>query len=326
MKIILKAVGHYVPDQIITNDELIERESLKIKSSWVEHRIGIRERRWASDDQLASDLAIEAIKTLQLKNFKGALWLSTISQDYLTPSTSSRVKAKLQWKHELPCFDLNSACAGHLFALEMAYQRLLCSDEVEALVVSSEIRSRFTNPKDRRTVFLFADGASAFHLVKKSANTNAGIEWTLSKTLTCESLDIYIPAGGSALPLAQVNDSSETFIKMNDGPKIFDLTTNALVAAIMESLETKNLTLQDYDFFVFHQGNTLIIKTVLEKLGLGLEKTHINFERYGNTSSASMGIALSEAVQLGKIKTGDRVLLMAMGAGHHMGMTSIVWS
>jgi 3-oxoacyl-[acyl-carrier-protein] synthase III len=326
MSIILHKVAHYVPERVITNDQLIERESLKIKASWVEHRIGIKERRWAHDDESASDLAIKAIHKLGLQNFNGALWLATISQDYLTPSTSSLIKAKLGWKHDAPTFDVNGACAGHLFALEMAYHRLLNTSETEALVVASEVRSRFTNPKDRRTVFLFADGAAVFHLKKNEDSEHSGIEWTLSKTLTSETLDIYIPAGGSTLPLSKLTDPSDAFIKMNDGPKIFELTTNALVQSITESIQGKGQTLDNFSFFVFHQGNTAIITTVLEKLGISLEKTHINFDRYGNTSSASMGIALSEAYELGKINKGDRVLLLAMGAGHHLSMASIVWS
>jgi len=231
----------------------------------------------------------------------------------------------LGFDNDYPAFDINAACAGQLFALEAAYHRLCMTDENEALVIASEVRSRFLNKSDRRTVFLFADGATAFHLVKDDHNESYGIDWIVSKTIPSKDLEILVPGGGSVSPFGDNVNKVEPFIKMNDGPKIFRLTTQTLLCNIQEILAKKKQSVNDFDFFVFHQGNSHIIHTVLDELGIDHKKTFINFGHFGNTSSASMGIAFSEACDKGLIRKGSRVLMMAMGAGYHMGLTSIVW-
>ncbi|MBL6988931.1 MAG: ketoacyl-ACP synthase III [Bacteriovoracaceae bacterium] len=320
-----KNIAHFVPEKIVTNNDIIAANSLKMKDSWIQKRIGIYERRWVDEKIAASDLAVMAAKKLNMNNFQGAIWVSTISQDYFTPSTASIIKNKLNLEHDYPAIDLNAACAGQIFALEMAVSRLLTTDEKEALVIATEVRSKFLNKLDRRTVFLFADGACAIHLVKEE-NSQGNIEWTRCQTIPSDSYEILVLGGGSVHPFDQNNESEYTpFIKMQDGDKIFQRTTESLVTVISGSLKKYNSKISDYDFFVFHQGNGAIIKKVLEAMNVSTDKTLINFDKFGNTSSASMGIALSEAVQQKKINKGDKVLVMAMGAGYHIGLASIVW-
>ena len=323
--IIIEEISHFVPDNVITNEDLIKKYSLKMKSEWVEKRIGITERRWVSNEA-ASDLVVKACEKIDLTNFKGSLWVSTISGDYITPSTASIIKRKLNLKDHFPAIDINAACAGQLFALESAYLRLLNTSETEALVVATEVRSKWLNKKDRRTVFLFGDGACVIKL-KKVSIKDKGLRWCHSQTIASEGNDIFIPAGGSQLPISsQELEEKLNFIKMNDGTGIFEKTTENLVNVVTECLSNKNETIDEYDFFIFHQGNGAIIKKICENLKIDLSKTHINFHKYGNTSSASLGIALSEAAAEKKIKKGDRVLLLAMGAGYHISCSSILWS
>lgn len=323
-KVWIKDIAFYVPERKVTNDEIIEAHGLKMKASWIEKRIGITHRRWADKDQAASDLAIEAAKKLNLKNFKGSIWVSTISQDYFTPSTASIIKAKLDLSDDLPAMDVNNACAGQIFALDCAVSRLKTNDEKEALVFATEVRSRFLNMKDRRTVFLFGDGAVVFHL-EKSDDAPGEVEWCISKTIPSKDFEILVPDGGSRNPYMDDIEKYHPYIKMQDGEKIFQATTESLIDIISEALAKNNLTVEDYDYYVFHQGNGAIISKVCDKLGISDDKTWVNFGTYGNTSSASMGIALAEAHKLGKIKKGNRVLVMAMGAGFHIGLASIKW-
>jgi 3-oxoacyl-[acyl-carrier-protein] synthase-3 len=321
----LAAVAHYVPDRVVSNQEIIDARALKMKSAWLEKNIGIRERRWAAPEQAASDLAVKAVEQLGLGDFRGSLWVSTVSPDYFTPSTSSLVKGKLGWQGDAPAFDVSAACAGHLFALESAAQRLRASDETEAVVVATEVRSRFLNPDDRRTVFLFGDGAAAF-LLRKEANAPGKVEWVRSRTRASKEFEILVPGGGSVRPAsAAMLADSDQYIRMNDGQRISELTTSTLVQEIRGALAEHGRAVADYDYYVFHQGNASIAGKICEEIGVPAAKTWVNFDRFGNTSSASLGIALSEAHQKGLVPKGGRVLLMAMGAGYHFSIASLRW-
>lgn len=327
MKVWIKRITHSAPENIVSNQDIILANNLKIKDEWIKNRIGIENRRWADKSTTASDLAVEAIKKMNLTSFDGPIFVSTISSDYPTPSTASLIKSKLELENDAPAIDLNAACAGHLFALDLAQAKLLTSDYKQALVVATETRSKFLNKTDRRTVFLFSDAAAVF-LIEKCENPPGAIEWIESKTIASKDFEILVPGGGSAAPYGESDEERKSFypyIKMNDGEKIFEATTISLVTMITESLLKYQKTIADYDFFVFHQGNGHIIKNICENLNIPLNKTEIAFNQYGNSSSSSMGLAFSLALESGKIKKGNRVLILAMGAGYHIGMASILW-
>ena len=264
---------------------------------------------------------------MNLASFDGPIFVSTISPDYPTPSTASVIKSKLQWDSDAPAIDISAACAGHLFALDLAKSKLLTSDYKQALVVATETRSKFLNKADRRTVFLFSDAAAVF-LIEKNDNAPGSIEWIETKTIASKDFEILVPSGGSAAPYGESDEVKKSFypyIKMNDGEKIFEATTISLVSMVEASLTKYNKQISDFDFFIFHQGNGDIIKNICKNLNVPIEKTEIVFNQYGNSSSSSMGVALSIALQNGNIKTGDRVLLLSMGAGYHIGLASILW-
>ena len=325
MGIKIKAVSHYLPENIITNDDIINKYELRTSSKIVEKVIGIKQRRWASEDQATSDLAYLACKDIDLTQFDGPIFLSTITGDYLTPSTSSVIKSKLKIKGHAPTFDINAACAGKIFALDTAINYLKGSKYNQALVIASECRSRFTNKKDRKTTFLFADAASAILLEKDNSNDDS-IEWIHTKTEASDHFEILIPAGGTKAPINhELIDQNQHLIKINDGTKIGEITTTRLIDTINQALEENNQKLDDFDQFIFHQGNGNLIKTIANKLNIDLDKVTINFPEYGNSSSASIGVSLSEHVNSSSIKDGERILLMAMGAGYHIGMASVIW-
>jgi 3-oxoacyl-(acyl-carrier-protein) synthase III len=319
-------IGSYVPELIVTNDDLINKEGLKMKASWIERNLGITHRRWAAPDQAASDLAVKSLEGFDLGNFEGAMWVSTISPDYLTPSTASLIKKKLKLKTTLPAIDMSAACSGWIFALESGAVRLQGSSEQEALVIATEVRSRYLNPKDRRTVFLFADGAVSAHLTKvKPKTAHFKLAWTHLSTIPAEDFEILVPAGGSVKPItAEVLATGDHFIQMVDGNAIVEATQKMLIDVILNSIGDNKPT--DYDLVLFHQGNKRLILSILELLGLEASRTHITFDKYGNSSSASVGVTLKDALDHHTLRQGAKVLLVTFGAGQHLGLSELVWN
>lgn len=324
--IYISSIESYLPENSVTNNEIINKNNLKIKSSWIEKNIGITCRRWASADEAASDLATKAILKMQTNELDGALWVSTISPDYLTPSTSSIIKKKANLTTKAPAFDISAACSGWIFALENAAIRLTATDEKEALVIATEVRSKFLNLLDRRTVFLFGDGAvSAKILKQRPANSFFKLNWTYTSTIPSPIIEILVPAGGSVSPINQENLSKgEQYINMVDGNSIVAATHSHLIDSIKSIL--KDQTLNDYDLVLFHQGNKQLILSILKELKLDESKTHITFDKYGNSSSASIGITLKDALIENKIKDNSKILMITFGAGQHLGLAELIWN
>jgi 3-oxoacyl-(acyl-carrier-protein) synthase III len=323
--IYLKKITACLPERTVTNDEIIANEGLKMKAAWIESRIGIRERRWAAPNQAASDLAFEAVR--DLGTGEATLFVSTISPDFLTPSTASILKRKLGWTGDRPATDIAAACAGLVFGFELAHHRLLATEEKNVIVCATEVRSRFLNPKDRRTVFIFGDAACAFWFARESEGSIARLDWTSARTEASPEIEILIPGGGSRAPLtAESLARGDAAIQMVDGAGIESAVEGLLLEKLRQELGSRSETVADYDFFVFHQGNSRMIREVCAALGIRENQTLLNFERYGNSSSASVGVVLEEAARLGRIAPGDRVLMIAMGAGRHLGLCGLTWN
>ncbi len=319
-------IGSCVPEQIVTNDDLIARESLKMKASWVEKNLGITQRRWAAADQAASDLAVNSLAGYNYEKFDGAIWVSTISPDYLTPSTSSLIKKKLKLSKPSPTFDISAACSGWIFALESAAVRMQASGETEAFAIATEVRSRYLNPKDRRTVFLFADGAVSAHLTNSRPTTSHfRISWTHLSTIPATDFEILVPAGGSVKPLSlEVLENSEQYIQMVDGNSIVEATHKHLIEVILSLVPQDKLL--EYDLILFHQGNKRLILNILALLGLDDSKTHITFDKFGNSSSASIGVTLKDALDTRELVNGAKVLMVTFGHGQHLGLAELIWN
>ena len=318
-------ISHYLPEQIIDNEQIIAAKNLKMKASWIETRLGITHRRWASADQAASDLVVEALK--KKSALEAPLILSTISPDYLTPSTSSEIKRKMNWSDLSVGIDISAACAGFIFALEMAALRISAGSTSSCYACASEVRSRFLDMSDRRTVFLFGDAAACALLTDSKENFQGQLLWTSTYTSSKGPAEILVPAGGSKKPIGEEElKNSEHKIRMIDGGAIEDTIYTQLIERVQYNLKLRQENFKDYDFIVFHQGNSTLLKNVCAQIGFNENQTHINFNTYGNSSSASLGVALSEAIELKKIKPGSKILLVAMGAGYHLGIAGLSWN
>jgi 3-oxoacyl-[acyl-carrier-protein] synthase-3 len=316
----------YVPESRITNQQLIDTYKIRMKADWIQNRIGINTRAWALDEEAASDLALKAIRKMN-NPIEGSLFLSTISQDYLTPTTSSELKRKLNWAQSLSAVDVSASCAGFIFAIEMAASRLYMTQNQVTYAVATEVRSRYLNKTDRRTAFLFGDAAAVMKLSKVSSASKGELLWTSCYTLSKGEAEILIPAGGSKYPITNERlANGQQFITMVDGVAIEETIYEFLLEKVKDSLSIRNEKIEDYSFVVFHQGNATLIQNLMQQMGLPLERTHINFDVYGNSSSASVGVALAEAIALKKIKAGSRVLAVAMGAGYNLGMMGLTWN
>ena len=317
-------VGEYLPEKILTNAQL--EKMVDTSDEWITTRTGIKERHQAAAGQAASDLAYEAAKkALVNAKFKAEdldlIVVATITPDMAFPSVASILQNKLGAK-KAACFDLAAACAGFVYGISVAQQFIANSTYKNALVIGTEVLSSITDWQDRNTCVLFGDGAGAVVL---SEVKQGGI---ISTYLGCDGskTDILnMPAGGSRNPATHATvENRQHFLKMQ-GNELFKIAVNTMTDAAETVLKQAGLTFADVNLIIPHQANARIIMAVARKLGIPEEKVYLNIERCGNMSSASTVTALCEAVQEGKVKKGDIILLDAFGAGLVWGACIIEW-
>ena len=318
--------GMYVPEQVLTNDDLAKMVDTNDK--WIRERTGIRERHIASKAQttasLATEAAINALRVAKLPpNDLDLIIVSTSSPDHLFPSTASLVQDRLG-AEKAGAFDLSAACTGFIYAVNMAAQSIRSGSIKNALVIGSETLSRLVNWKDRNTCILFGDGAGAFVL---QANEEPG--GVLSAVLRSDGSGgdlLSVPAGGSAKPATEDTVlHGQHFIHMN-GNEVFRFATRVMAAASKEAIEKAGLHVDDVQLIIPHQANIRIIEAAARGLKLPMERFMVNIERYGNTSTASIPIAVCEAVQAGRLKPGDNTVLVGFGAGLTWGSLAMQWT
>ena len=296
--------------------------------------IGIEHRYFVSEEQASSDLAAQACQQALIHadvdiNNVDRLIVATSTPDHLTPSTACIVQHKLGGKG-FPANDIVAACSGFLYGLDQALRCLATGDET-VLVVGVDCRSRTLNMQDKRTVFLYGDGAGAVVLQRR----NIPAEQTASKSgfLDCllmadgEGHDaVYVPAGGSREPCTPDNTlEMKHKLAMPNGERVARNALQGFLHMSQTLLQRNGLTLEDIDQFIFHQPNRRLLETAISSMGIDEGKTFINFQHYGNTVAGSVPIALSEACQQGRIKSGDKVLLCAVGGGYTGGAALIQW-
>jgi 3-oxoacyl-[acyl-carrier-protein] synthase-3 len=319
------AVGHALPERCVTSTELEQR--LGLEAGWIEGRTGIRERRYAAPDEATSDLAVRAAadalqRAGSLPAPIGMLLLATSTPDHLLPPTAPLVAHRLGLGG-CGAIDLAGACTGFLTALALGHsycQTQRCS----VLVVGANVLSRRINPSDPSTAAVFADAAGALILAPE-----AGADAVVSVHLDArgEFYDqILVPAGGSRKPvtLAAV-EAGEHWMRMVRGPELYREAVRGLVRCGTAALEKAGLTAADIDWWVPHQANARIIREAQERLGIGPERTISVVETVGNSSAATIPLALSLAVGAGRIGAGQRLLLTAVGAGMTEGGAVIRW-
>ena len=307
--------GAYLPERRLTNRDL--EKMVETNDQWIVERTGIRERRLAADHEATSDLATAAGRqALQAASLQAAdlelIIVATATPDMLFPSTACLVQERLGAKQAF-AFDLSAACTGFLYALAVADQYIRAGTYRTILVIGAEVLSRMIDWTDRSTCILFGDGAGAVVL-----HAEPGERGILSTHLHSDGTLwdlIHMPGGGSRKPpSAETIAGRMNFLKMK-GSETFRVAVRALEEVAREALAANRLTPADVALFVPHQANLRILQAVAQRLEIPLERVVLNVERYGNTSAASVPIALDEAVRQGRVHDNDCLLLEAFGAG-----------
>ncbi|MEX0710140.1 MAG: beta-ketoacyl-ACP synthase III [Chloroflexota bacterium] len=318
--------GMYAPPRIMTNDELATM--VDTSDEWIVSRTGIRERRIAGPDETTTSLSVNAARdALAVAGVDAAevdlVIVATCSPDYPLPATSVTVATALGATRAAG-FDLQAACSGFLYGLATGSSFVRSGMYRNVLVIGVEVLSRFLNWKDRNTCVLFGDGAGAV-LLQASDQPGGMIGFNLFSDGTGFE-GIIVPAGGSVCPASpQTSAEGKHFIQMM-GRDVYKYATRQLAESAVAAVRDAGLAVGDIDQFVFHQANLRIIENVQRQLDIPSEKTYINIEKYGNTSAASVPMALVEALAAGRIKPGDRILMVAFGAGYTAGAAVVEWT
>ena len=321
----ITGVGSFLPKKVLTNDDL--SKMLDTTDEWITKRTGIRERRIVENGVAASDLAYEA--SLRALNDANVLPIdvdlivtSTITPDCLFPSTSCYVQKKLGARNA-GAFDLLAACAGFVYALSVAKSFIASGAMKTILVVGAECMSKITDYTDRSTCILFGDGAGA--VVVQQGNGRREIITTHLGSDGSQAELLMLPAGGSKLPASRETvDSRLHYIKLR-GKEVFKQAIINMVDVITKTAADNNMQVEDIDMIIPHQSNIRIIEAAMEKLKLPREKAFVNIDRYGNTSSASVPIAIDEIEKGNMLKPGDTALLIAFGGGLTWSSSIIKW-
>ncbi|HHN63919.1 MAG TPA: ketoacyl-ACP synthase III [Nitrospirae bacterium] len=319
------STGSYLPERVLTNFDL--EKMVETSDEWIRERTGIRERRIAAPEEAASDLALSASKAalrragLRAKELD-LIILATVSGDMPLPSTACMLQKKLKAKG-IPAFDINAACSGFIYALSVADAYIRSGTYSRILVVGTEVLSRFTDWQDRTTCVLLGDGAGAV-ILERTRQKRGILDIKIHADGNYWEL-LHVPAGGSRLQTSEETvRERQHFIKMK-GNETFKIAVRTLERLVVDTLKDNNIRAEELALLIPHQANHRIIAATANRLGIGLDRVMLNLDRYGNTSAASIPIALDEAVGTGRIKDGDYILLEAFGGGLTWGSALIKW-
>lgn len=317
--------GKYVPERILTNKEL--EAMVETNDEWIVTRTGIKERRLASSEEATSDLALHAsLKAIAAAGLTAEdidlIVVATITPDMFFPSTACLLQDKLGAK-KAAAFDLSAACSGFIYGLATGSSMIANGMYKNVLVVGAETLSRITDFTDRNTCILFGDGAGA--VVLGRVEEGRGFQsFELGADGSGGEL-LKVSGGGSRVPASEESiQTKQHFIHMA-GNDVFKFAVRIMGSAAEEALIKAGLTKDDIDLLVPHQANIRIIQSALNRLNLPEDKAMINLEKYGNMSSASIPVALAEAVEQGRVKEGDRLMLVGFGGGLTWGASVLVW-
>jgi 3-oxoacyl-[acyl-carrier-protein] synthase III len=324
---VILGTGSYAPERVLTNEDLAKM--VDTSDEWIVARSGIRERRIAAPDQATSDLAVLAAQRALADAGAAAseidlLIVATVTPDYPMPSTACFVQHKLGIPSTAACFDVNAACSGFIYGLDTACALVGSGRYKKALLIGAEKLSSVVDWQDRGTCLLFGDGAGAA-VIGTSDRPGIGLIGTKLGALGEDTDLLCIPAGGSRTPTsAESFARGDHFIKMK-GKEVFKLAVRVMEEAARDILEQHGLAATQIGLVIPHQANLRIIDAIAQYLELPVERFFVNVDRYGNTSAASIPIALDEARRAGRIKQGDLTLLVAFGAGLTYGSALIRW-
>jgi len=317
--------GSYVPEKILTNKDL--ETFVDTTDEWIVTRTGIRERRVAAEGQFTSDLATAAARNaLEMAGVAAEeidlIVLGTISGDYPWPSTACIVQERLG-AINAAAFDLSAACSGFVYALSMASAQIESGRIKKALVIGAETLSRIIDWQDRNTCVLFGDAAGA--VVLEVASGDQGILSTHMHSDGSYLNLLYQPGFGTRhMPSPEALQERNYFLKMQ-GNEVFKVAVRMLTEVAQEAVAYNGMTMDDVDLFIPHQANIRILEATAKRLGLAGDKVYINVDRFGNTSAATIPVALDEANRAGRINPGDILLLDAFGGGFTWGSALVRW-
>lgn len=313
-----------MPEKVLTNKDL--ESIVETTDEWIYSRTGMRERHIAAKDQAASDLGAEAAK----KAIEDAgiaaedidlIIVATLSPDMFFPSTACFVQEKLGAKNAY-CYDLGAACSGFLYAMDTARAQIACGSVQTVLVIGTEKMSTFLDWEDRSTCILFGDGAGA--AVLQAGGEGRGVMQSVMGSDGSLAHLLSTPGGGSRNPIShEMIDQKQHFLKM-EGRDVFKHAVTRMTEAVVQALEKNDISADDVKCFIPHQANVRIIDAISKRLGVA-DRMFINVDKYANTSSAALAIALDEAARSGVISKGDLVVLTVFGGGFTWGANILEW-
>jgi 3-oxoacyl-[acyl-carrier-protein] synthase III len=318
--------GSYVPERVLTNEEL--SRTVDTNDEWIVTRTGIKTRRIAAKDEHTSDMAARAaIAAMEQANVKpeeiDMILVATASPDMVFPATACFVQTKIGASNAA-CLDVSAACAGFLFALEIGQQFITSHTYDTVLVIGAEKLSTITNWTDRNTCVLFGDGAGAAILQHRD-ETKHGLLATHIASNGNYSDILYMPGGGCRTPITAENAHQHLQTIHMSGKDVFKQAVTSMLAGCKQALEKAGLTIDDIACIIPHQANLRIIEAIAERLKVPVDRFFVNLDRYGNTSAAAVAIALDEANRTGRVKPGDFILMVVFGGGLTWASTVIEW-
>ena len=319
--------GMYAPERVLTNAEL--ERVVDTSDEWIQTRTGIRERRIAAAHETTATLsAIAAKRAIAVAGLEpndiDVILVATLTPDYWMPSTGALVKEAIG-NQTAAAMDVMAACSGFVYAYSVADSYIRSGMFKNALVIGAETLSRFLDYSDRATCILFGDGAGAV-VLSASEEEGGGLQGLEMTTDPDGAYMIWLPSGGSRSPVSgQTLARGEHYVRM-EGRETYRYATKTMATTALKAIERAGWQPDEIDLFIPHQANVRIIESVAKGLGLPMEKMFVNVDRYGNTSAGSIPIALAEAVDSGRIKVGDKIVLVAFGAGLTSGGIAMEWT
>ncbi len=319
--------GRYAPERVLTNADL--EKLVDTSDEWIRSRTGIRERRVAAPHETTATLAAVAGKrAIAVAGLEpddvDLILVGTLTPDYWMPSTAALVKEAIG-NTRAAAFDVMAACSGFVYAYATADAFIRAGTYRNVLVIGAELLTRFLDFSDRNTCILFGDGAGAV-VVSASDEEGGGMAGMEMTTDPDGAYMIWLPSGGSkSPPSSETIRRGEHYVRM-EGKETYRYATKTLATSALKAIERAGWDPGEVDLFIPHQANIRIIESVAKGLGLPMDKMFVNVDRYGNTSAASVGIALAEAVDSGRVQLGDKIVFVAFGAGFTSGAAAVTWT
>ena len=322
----ITGVAGYVPPRLLTNADL--EKMVDTTNEWIMDRVGIRERHLAEKGVAASDLAVEAVKKLQARHpfdlqSVDLIVVGTVTPDMMFPSTACLVQNKIGAKGAWG-FDVSGGCSGFVYALLAGVKMVESGAYKKVLVCGADANTRMTDYTDRATCVLFGDGGGAV-LLEPAEEGEIGFIDAVNEIDGSGGVSLNLKGGGSLNPPTHETIDKKMHYIYQDGPAVYKFAVRKMAEATMKLLERNGVTGADLGCFIPHQANKRIITATSDRLGMDPERVIINIEKYGNTSAGTIPLAMETAVEQGKLKKGDLVLLAAVGAGFTVGTVLLRW-